>query len=146
MSKATYDPDLDSRIALAQLYSDVAGTADITTHASSTNTHIGGAGTVLSVAAATGYYFLMNRENTGVLYYDTGATPIFYATVTFNTWSSPQTLGSTSTRSYSIYCTYTPAAGGWTKIAKVGGIAATTMAKVNGIAVASIAKLNGVAV
>jgi hypothetical protein len=53
MSKATYDPDLDSRIALAQLYSDVAGTADITTHASSTNTHIGGAGTVLSVAAAT---------------------------------------------------------------------------------------------
>jgi hypothetical protein len=38
------------------------------------------------------------------------------------------------------------AAGGWTKIAKVGGIAAASMGKINGVAVASIGKLSGVAV
>jgi hypothetical protein len=51
MLKATYDPDSNSKIALAQLESDVAGTADITTHAGLTATH--GAGTIASVAAAT---------------------------------------------------------------------------------------------
>jgi hypothetical protein len=65
-----------------------------------------------------------------------------------NSYATPTdpTDATNSTVRIAIYCTYTPAAGGWTKIAKVGGIAATTMAKVNGIAVASIAKLNGVAV
>ena len=85
MTKAVYDPDLDSKIAEAQLTlsypthsnaadhsvndvgthgtaatgvhgagtATIATTADVTTHASSTNAHIGGAGTVLSVAAGT---------------------------------------------------------------------------------------------
>ena len=38
------------------------------------------------------------------------------------------------------------AAGGWTHITKVNGIASANIAKVNGIAVANIAKVNGIAV
>ncbi len=47
---------------------------------------------------------------------------------------------------WSWYATYTPAAGGWTHIAKVHGVGAASIAKMNGVAVAAIGKISGVAV
>lgn len=40
----------------------------------------------------------------------------------------------------------TPAAGGWTHISKVNGVASSSLAKVNGVTVANISKINGVSV
>jgi hypothetical protein len=47
---------------------------------------------------------------------------------------------------HSLYGTGSEAGGGWSNIAKVGGVTAASMAKINSVAVADIAKLNGVAV
>ena len=47
---------------------------------------------------------------------------------------------------FSLYGTGETAAGGWSNIAKVNGIASASIGKINGIAVASIGKINGVAV
>jgi hypothetical protein len=51
MAKATYDPDSDGVIALAQLDASIATTGNVATHAGLTGSH--GAGTILSLAAAT---------------------------------------------------------------------------------------------
>jgi hypothetical protein len=51
MTRVVYDPDLDGVIAVAQLDPSLATTGNITTHAGLTGTH--GAGTIASVAAAT---------------------------------------------------------------------------------------------
>jgi hypothetical protein len=80
---------------------------------------------------------------------DAGATPYSYHSQAYNadpsiTFPANTTLTDGGTLLYSLYATYTPA--GWTHIAKVDGITATSVAKVNGIAVASIAKVNGIAV
>jgi len=51
-----------------------------------------------------------------------------------------------ATSGYRPVLTVTHAAGGWTNITKVNGIASSGIAKVNGVAVASISKINEIAV
>lgn len=80
--------------------------------------------------------------------YDSGyANGARYVTNTYS-GSLPNPLGkdyNTADIKYSIYCTY-GVSGGWSNIAKVGGVTAAAMGKMNGVAVANIAKVNGTAV
>lgn len=103
-----------------------------------------------ALSCITGDFIGYSNDGTGVMERDYSGDNLWYITSgTAISDLSSTTMSNTDPTDYtiSLYGTGTESGGGgWTNIAKVGGVTATDLAKVDGIAVADIAKINGVAV
>jgi hypothetical protein len=81
----------------------------------------------------------------GKIYYDSGDSNQGHREYD-NNYTTPTNPSSIthSTNKYSIYCTYTPAASGWTHISYYDGVSQSVIGYIMGVIKASIGKLNGV--